>query len=174
MEIPFRRSANMLLKSAEYDKEKGEIRIAGDDWIMMSSAMLRDLVIGTEKMLGSGAIPLWLELGKNAGREFSKRFVKLGFELVELTTMLKNFFTEGGWGKMQGNVNFKEKEALVTLENSAIARQINATEPVCHFIRGFVAGVFDVMFNEFTECLETQCIGKGDAYCEFRVKRKTS
>lgn len=93
-------------------------------------------------------------------------------EFEELPSMLEEFFTEGGWGKIQAEVDFTKKEALVTIENSALARQTNTEEPVCHFARGFIAGVCDVMFHGSTECLETKCIAKGDAYCEFGVKRK--
>jgi predicted hydrocarbon binding protein len=164
---------NSLLERAEYDMEKGEIRIAGADWILMGASTFRDLVKGTEKILGPGAIMVWLEAGKQAGREFSGGLMRLGMEFEELPSMLEEFFTQGGWGKIQTEVDFTMKKAFVTIRNSATARQIETKEPVCHFIRGFIAGVCDIMFHGITECLETKCMAKGDAHCEFRVKRKT-
>lgn len=163
---------NSFLKDIKYDEEKGEIQIACDDWILMSSSTLRDLVKGTERCLGTGAIVVWLEAGKHAGREFSGRLVRLGIDFKELPEMLMEFFSEGGWGKIQGAVDFTKKEAIVTIKNSATARETTAKEPVCHFVRGFIGGVCDVMFHDFTECFETKCTAKGDEYCEFHVKKQ--
>jgi predicted hydrocarbon binding protein len=161
-----------LLERAECDMEKGEIRIAGTDWILMSGATFRNLVKGSEDFIGSGAKVIWQQAGKHAGREFSGDLVRLGMEFEELPAALEEFFTKGGWGKIRVEADFTKKEAVVTIENSATARSIEAKEPVCHSIRGFIAGVSDVMFHASTECLETKCIAKGDPYCEFRVKRK--
>lgn len=163
---------NSLLEQAECVMEKGEIRIAGTDWILMSGATFRDLIGGTERILGSASMALWYEAGKHAGCAFSEGLVRLGVEFEELPAALEEFFTKGGWGKIQVEVDFTKKEALVTIKNSATARGVEAKEPVCHSIRGFIAGVSDVMLHCSTECLETKCIAKGDPYCEFRVKRK--
>jgi predicted hydrocarbon binding protein len=161
-----------LLEQAECDAEKGEIRIAGTDWIMMSGAVFRNLVKGIEEFLGPGANVIWLQAGKHAGKEFSCDLVRIGMEFEELPAAFEEFFTRGGWGKIQVEVDFAKKEALVTIENSVLARGIETKEPVCYSIRGFIAGVSDVMFHTSTECLETKCLAKGDPYCEFRVKRK--
>jgi predicted hydrocarbon binding protein len=163
---------NSLLEQAECDMEKGEMRIAGTDWILMSGATFRDLIGGTERILGSANVALWYEAGKHAGSEFSGNLVRLGMEFEELPAALEEFFTKGGWGKIQVDVDFMKKEALVTIRNSVAARGIEAKESVCHSIRGFIAGVCDVIFHGLTVCLETKCIAKGDPYCEFLVKRK--
>lgn len=166
------KSTNSLLDVAEYDMEKGEIRIANEDWIFMGGSTFRDLAKGIESILGSGAKVIWVEAGRQAGREFSGALVKLGMEFEELPDMLEKFFTQGGWGKIQAEVDFARKEALVTIKNSATARLTEAKESVCHFIRGYIAGLCDVMFHATTECLETKCMAKGDTHCEFHIKRK--
>jgi predicted hydrocarbon binding protein len=163
---------NSLLERAECDMEKGEIRIAGTDWILMSGATFRDLISGTERMLGSANEALWYEAGKHAGSAFSGDLLRLGIEYDELPAALEEFFTKGGWGKIQVDVDLVKKQALVTIRNSVTARGIKAKGCVCHSIRGFIAGVCDVMFHGLTVCVETKCIAKGDPYCEFRVKRK--
>jgi predicted hydrocarbon binding protein len=165
---------NSLLERAEYDTEKGEIRIAGTDWILMSGATFRELVKGSEEFLGSGAHVIWQQAGKRAGSAFSGDLVRLGMEFEELPAALEEFFTKGGWGKIRVDVDFTKKEASVTIENSVAARGVEARESGCHSIRGFIAGVSDVMFRTPTECLETRCIAKGDPYCEFQVKRKNN
>jgi predicted hydrocarbon binding protein len=163
---------NSLLEQTEYHKEKGEIRIAGTDWILMSASTFRDLVKGTERMLGSGGVVIWLEVGQHAGKEFAKALLMDEKEPEELQRLAEVFFTQCGWGKIQTKMNLAKKEAFVTIRNSATSRQIQSKEPVCHFIRGFIAGICDVIFNDSTECIETKCMAKGDALCEFRVKRR--
>lgn len=168
------KSTNPLLEQAEYDLASGEIRIAGENWVLMTASTFRDVVKGTERILESGAVTVWLEAGRHAGRELSENLVRLGMEFEELPAVFEEFFTQGGWGKIQAKVDSTKREALVTIRNSATALQTNAKEPVCHFVRGFIAGVCDVMFHGPTECFETKCLAKGDAYCEFRVGMKQS
>jgi predicted hydrocarbon binding protein len=163
---------NSILDQRTYNIEKGEIRIADEDWILMRASTFRSLVKATEETLGRGAALVWVEAGKRAGREFTGDLVKLGMEFEELPQMLEEFFTQGGWGKIRADVNFAEKKALVKILNSATARETNSKEPVCHFVRGFIAGVCDVMFHGSTECIETKCMAKEDPYCEFQVKRR--
>jgi predicted hydrocarbon binding protein len=163
---------NSFLNRTEYNMEKGEIRIADEDWILMRASTFRSLFKVTEELLGRGAVSVWVEAGRRSGEEFSGGLVRLGMDFEELPESLEEFFTEGGWGKIRADVNFAEKKASVTIVNSAVARQVNAKEPVCHFVRGFIAGVCDVMFHGSTECVEKKCIAIGDAYCEFQVKRK--
>ena len=161
-----------LLERAEYHGEKGEIRIGGADWILMGAATFRDLISGTERMLGSPAIVVWWEIGKHAGRECAEVLLRQGTKFEELLLVLQEFFTQGGWGKVQTNVDLMKKEALVTIRNSPTARHTESKEPTCHFIRGFIAGVCRVMFDDSAECVETKCMAKGDALCEFQVKNK--
>ena len=167
-----RKQFSSLIKQAEYDREKGEIRIAGTDWILMSAVTFRDLVKGTERLLGSGAVVIWLEAGKYAGKTFVQALLRGKKDSEKVPKLLESFFTQGGWGHIQANVDSAKKEALVTIRNSATARQIRSNDSVCYFIRGFIAGACDAMFNDLTECFEIKCIAKGDALCEFQVKRK--
>jgi predicted hydrocarbon binding protein len=162
---------NSLLQAAECNMEKGEIRIAGTDWILMNGATFRTLIQGSEKILGSGAAPVWFEAGKHAGQEFSENLVRLGMPVHELPKAFEEFFTKGGWGSVLAKVDFAKEEALVTIKNSVTARGIKATAPVCYSIRGFIKGVCDVIFQGDTECMEARCMATGDPYCEFRVKR---
>jgi hypothetical protein len=92
----------------------------------------------------------------------------------ELSSMLEEFFTQGGWGKIQADVDSMRKEALVTIRNSATARNMTAKEPVCHFVRGFITGISDVMFHCSTECIETKCIAKGDPYCDSKLRENNN
>ena len=168
-----RKQFSSLIEQAEYNREKGEIRIAGTDWILMGAATFRNLVKGTERLLGSGAVVIWLEAGKYAGKAFAEVLLREKKDPEKVSELLESFFTQGGWGNIQANVDFAKKEALVTVRNSATARQIHSNDSACYFVRGFIAGACDALFNDLTECFETKCSAKGDALCEFQVKRKS-
>ncbi len=166
------KQSSSLIEQAEYHEETGEIQIADADWVLIRTSTFRDLVKATERMLGSGATVIWLEAGKHAGKEFAEILLREGTEPEEVPLRLEMFFTQGDWGRIQTKVNFTRKEAVVRIDNCATARQTVSKEPVCHFIRGFISGVSDVMFDALAECVETACMAKGDTFCEFRIKRK--
>jgi predicted hydrocarbon binding protein len=165
---------NSLLEKAMYDYENGEIRIAGTDWILMAGPTLRSLMEGINKILGTGTTAILLEAGKCAGREFTQSLLKEGTLPEEIPTWLEIFFTQGGWGKIKAQANFTNKTAVVVIDNCATTRGVKSKESVCHFIRGYIAGTGEILFKTNIECVETKCMSKGNAYCEFRVRSKTS
>ena len=161
-----------LLKCLENHEEKGEIQIRDSDWILMAGSFFRDLLQGVEEIFGSGAAVVWLEAGKTAGSNFSKAILAEGMKPKEIPNLMDKFFTNAGWGNIQTKTYFNKKEAIVTIRNCAIARKSESSEPVCHIIRGFIIGVYDVIFGELMECFETKCSAKGDSICEFRVTKQ--
>jgi predicted hydrocarbon binding protein len=163
---------NNLLECLEYHEESGEIQIGGTDWILMAGPFFRDLVGGIEGILGSGAAVVWLEAGKKAGRNFSEALLREAKKPEEIPNLMETFFTNAGWGRIRTKIDFDKKEAVVTIRNSATSRKTESKEPVCHIIRGYIAGVCDVIFGELMECFETKCSAKGDSLCEFRIKKK--
>jgi len=44
-----------------------------------------------------------------------------------------------------------------------------STIPVCHFLRGYLAGFLSTILVAKVELLETKCLAKGDGHCEFQV-----
>ena len=171
---PSSEQPNSLLERATYDSENGEIRIAGTDWILMGGSTFRSLIEGINNTLGSGAVNILLEAGKCAGKEFAQSLLKEGTLPEEVPTWLEVFFTQGGWGKITARADFANKTAIVVIDNCATARQVRSKEASCHFIRGYVAGVSEILFKANTECIETRCMSKGNAFCEFRVRSRTS
>lgn len=166
---PWHKQLDSLIEQAEYNKGTGEIRVADTDWILIRSSTIRDMIKGTENMLGSAATIVWWEIGKHAGKEFTRGLVRAGTDLTEVPTWLEMFFTQGGWGVIQSKIDFTKKEAVIRIENCATARKTESKEPVCHFVRGFISGVSDVVLDDLTDCRETKCMAKGDPYCEFRI-----
>jgi predicted hydrocarbon binding protein len=164
---------NSLLEKVAYDCENGELRIAGTDWILMAGSTLRSMMEGISKVFGTGTAAILLEAGKCAGKEFTESLLKEGTLLEEVPTWLEIFFTQGGWGKIKARADFANKTAVVVIDNCATTRGIKSREVSCHFVRGYVAGISEILFKTNVECVETRCMAKGDAYCEFRVQSQT-
>lgn len=159
-----------LLTQASYVEEKGEIRVLGQDWILITTSTFKNLFEGTEKILGSGATVVWFSIAQHTGREIMKTVLKGETNPQKAIGFLETFFTQGGWGKVQIDMNFEDKRAAVKIENCATARDIRSKEPICHFVRGFVSGVAEILFGSPTKCFETKCSAKGDSFCEFQVE----
>lgn len=165
--------SNSLLERASYDYENGEIKIADTDWILMGGATFRSFIKGISTALGTGAVGILFEAGKSAGQEFAESLLKEGALPEEVPNWLEVFFTQGGWGKITARADFVNKTAVVVIDNCATARQNRTKEASCHFIRGYIAGISQILFNVKTECTETRCTSIGNAYCEFRVQSQT-
>jgi predicted hydrocarbon binding protein len=163
---------NYLLTEAQFDSDKGEITIAGSDWILMRGGTLRALIKRAIGLLGTRGMQVLFEAGRHSGKEFARAILKEGMPLEELPSWLTAFFTRSGWGKIETHVDFINKQAVVEIYNCVTARG-HLKESSYHFIRGYIAGIGEVLFKSPTECSETKCASKGDASCFFRVQRKT-
>ncbi len=172
MENEVRQKCLSLLEKTEYYDDEGEWRIAGSDWLLIGGDSLRNLARETEQVLGEGARIIMYVAGKRSGEQFSRALLKKGIKNEALKFALETFLTNGGWGKVSAQVNFQKQEATVKIRNSIIARETKAKRVVCHFINGYIAGVFCMMLDsEKIDSEETKCTAKGDSFCEFRVHK---
>lgn len=159
-----------LLEKTEYFDDEGEWRIAGSDCIIIGGAAIRLWAKITERVLDDGAQAIMFLAGKHSGEQFSRALLDEGIKKEGLQYALEAFLTNFGWGKVWVQVDFQKQEATVKIHNSVLARQTTAEKPVCHFINGYICGVFAVMFDSKNiDCSETKCTAKGDNSCEFRV-----
>ena len=170
MENEVRQKCLSLLEKTEYYDDEGEWRIAGSDWLLIGGDSLRNLARETEQVLGEGARTIMHVAGKRSGEQFSRALLKKGIKNEGLKFALETFLTNSGWGKVSAQVNFQKREATVKIRNSIMARETKEEKPVCHFINGYIAGVFCMMFGSGKiDSEETKCTTKGDSFCEFSV-----
>lgn len=135
--------------------------------------MLKDVKETVEKILGTdGAAVLFYESGKNAGERWINRFRKdWGLKDQKFIEAVQNFYAELGWGRFEVKEN-NGNGLVVRVENSFIARGYgNSDVAVCHFLRGYNAGLAEALKGENMDAEETRCMAKGDDCCEFVMKR---
>jgi len=122
--------------------------------------------------LGSGGDVVLYQQGSSYGKEFAESFTtRLGGDYLK-----RNFdYTLGllsatGWGVPE-LVGSKDDfpNITVTLQSCLECDGVRATRPACSFVRGFLAGVSTAIIGYTVHCEETQCLAKGDSYCQFET-----
>ena len=79
-----------------------------------------------------------------------------------------------GWGRFElFRLDEKAGELEVEVTGSPFAEAYGqATAPVCHFIRGVLAGLAEVLFGPGCETSESACAAAGARVCRFSVRRR--
>jgi len=79
-----------------------------------------------------------------------------------------------GWGVPEiVSIDLKKPEITIRfheLFESKYARR--KTKSNCHFIRGYLAGLFTKFLGKKMFAIETKCVAKGDPYCEFLIRER--
>jgi len=77
-----------------------------------------------------------------------------------------------GWGATSvKEYNEKEETVRITVENNPLVLNTDTKlgSPVCHYFRGYWAGVVSETWERRVNCAEIKCMGMGDKFCEFKV-----
>jgi predicted hydrocarbon binding protein len=124
---------------------------------------LAESIVGTD-----GAAVIFYEAGKKMGTFWTKSW-KDTWELEgpEFIKKLEEFFAE--LGRDTFSVDLEAR--VVTMEISFIAKNYGESEvPVCHFLRGYYAGMMEALTNQALDGEETKCAACEDDCCEFVLK----
>src|SRR5574341_2198097 len=161
---------NNVNETASWNRSNGEFSVIGVPAIIVSVETFVNLQKDAEKILGiDGAAVLFYEAGKNAGMRWINRFnTEWGLKDKKFIEAVANFYAELGWGRFDFEEN-DENEFVVTVRNSFIARGYgHSGVAVCHFLRGYNAGMAEVLKCKAIDAEEVRCAAKGDDCCEFR------
>lgn len=165
--------SNSAKETATWNWGKGEFSVIEVPAVIVSIETFVSLQKDAETILGSdGASVLLYEAGKKSGLRWINRFSKKwGLKDNKFIEAVQNFYAELGWGKFSVEEDNKN-ELVVRIENSFIARGYGNSEvPVCHFLRGYNAGLAEVLKGNEIDAEEVKCAAKGDDCCEFVMKR---
>ena len=163
--------SNPYFKKILFDLQKSEAQVGQTDFVLMDADTLRAIIEGINRAFKGTADYILSEAGKYAGKTFVERLVQKGGKPQEASAWLSEFFTYCGWGCTYLSEDRQKKEVVVTIENCVTARNIKSEKPVCHFVAGYLAGVYESIWFEVAECAEVLCIAKGDPFCEFKIYR---
>ena len=120
--------------------------------------------------LGSGGRALAYQLGKTAGENDGADLIgEIGApRIIENLPELANLYSAQGWGVPElARFSPRPLDFVIRLHDCFECDGRNSAVPSSHFIRGHIAGMMKAFFGKPVECSETECISKGDPYCEF-------
>lgn len=160
-------------ETAAWERDNGGFSVINVPAVILSIETFVNFQKNAERILGyDGAAVLLYETGKKAGEKWINRFSKeWGLNDKRFIEAVQNFYAELGWGKFDIKEN-NGKELIIRVDNSFIARGYGKSEDaVCHFLRGYNAGLAEVLKRQDLEACETRCVAKGDECCEFVMKR---
>jgi predicted hydrocarbon binding protein len=167
----------MLIKdvkeTAAWERSRGKFSVIGIPAIIVSIETFVNLQKDAEKILGiDGTAVIFYEAGKNTNKRWIKWFNELwGLKDKKFIEALQNHYAELGFGTFSVEEDNKN-ELIVRVENSFTARGYGNSEvPVCHFLRGYFAGLAEVLEGNYIDAEEIKCAAKGDDCCEFMMRR---
>ncbi len=110
------------------------------------------------------------EMGRDAGKHYYRLVSAASYD----TDKVRDFQRVGqelvglwGWGGFnQVEFDLKKLVARSQSTNSIFVRNKTGKSPVCHYMRGLEAGLYEVAFGKRCESIEVLCEGKGDTNCE--------
>jgi predicted hydrocarbon binding protein len=123
---------------------------------------------------GTGAAVVIHNMGIAAG-ERKAMFLSSKYKLKG-RNLLKIIFAERvskGWG-IPRLIKINEDKAVVRVDDlfECYPFKGKLKEPRSQFFRGYLRGVFKVIFGKDVNVVEKYCIAKGDEYCEFYISEK--
>jgi uncharacterized protein len=125
-----------------------------------------------EERLGDAAIDIFFMSGLTGGRLSTEKYMELfGHSKEEAARYMCDMGGQIGWGRfILEEFDLSSEKISIRVVNSPFAAYYGESEkPVCHFIRGIVAGIAFGVFGRFTEVVETHCLSKKDAFCRFET-----
>jgi len=121
---------------------------------------------------GSGGEALFYHIGYSFGEAVGEKYKgeKITEDFIREDLLAFQAF---GWG-IPEILRMDLEECVVILRFYDLFESIHVkgkkNRPNCHFVRGYLAGLFSKFFNKKMFAIETKCIAKGDPHCEFIVK----
>jgi len=163
------KGARYNLIKEKWDIENGEFFTQENPTIIMSIASFVRIQKLAEEILGSdGAAVIFYEAGKKRGIKWISTWKdEWGLKGSAFIKAIEKFFAELGWGKFSIDI----ETYTIKVKNSFIAKGYGKSEvPVCHFLRGYYAGMGEVLTNRAMDAEEVNGAACGADHCEFVLK----
>ena len=154
------------------------LQMGDDRCIILRRQGYRGLITNIRERFGSGGEAFLYYIGFETGVEYGKSHKEIGLKLgiVDPIKIYRDIsaslFNSVGFGRMKViKISANPLEATIRVYDSFECELgLEAGKPYSHLIRGMHAGVLTALFNRRMKAEETECIAKGDPYCEFKVK----
>jgi uncharacterized protein len=161
-----------LLDSFVFSEDSGTIHFNGVRYMIIRPETICTLQRMVEEKLGAAGADLFFESGLTGGRLSTVKYMQVfGHSAEGAVRYMCDMGGQIGWGKfVLEKYDLPSRKISIRVLNSPFALYYGESErPVCHFIRGIVAGIAFGAFGQFVEVMETHCLTKKDAFCRFET-----
>jgi predicted hydrocarbon binding protein len=177
-----------LLFVNQFGINEGVINILGDRYIMLNAHSVLTLQeIDKTKIYNAAkkssksdisGIVEHAEVYKNLKSQELQNIAQLSKKIGKnddgIIKTLEMIFGVYGLGKLEIiDIDNAKKKAILNLKDSTIAlthlNKAKSKTPVCVLTAGILAGIFSYIFQKDVDCVEKNCSGKGEAFCQFEV-----
>ncbi len=173
------------IKAAKFDPEKGELTIGGRRHAIVFNGFYSDMRERMREVIGNAADAIIYDVAKEHVKAVVLYYMN-HFPPLKLLAKTKkgrdavankvvDLLSAYGYGKGTLEKLDWEGESVIVVENSFVAtwyvrNNIKTDKPVCSLLRGFIAGAAEAIGGRKLDCIETECVAKGDKVCRFVVK----
>ncbi len=158
-----------------FDAERGIIcdEVTGDRCLILTKARLLQIIQRLKDLFQSGANVIVLEAFKAAGEKYIDEVPgEAKANVGEFLISAVQRFTDAGLGKIEVvKVKPETFEFTFRIWNNFFADMRDGDATYCACVAAFVSGMYKRLTLKTPDIKETKCVGKGDAYCEWHVKR---
>lgn len=165
---------NEILQGLMWEAEEGRLTFKGVRYLLIRPETLVDFQKAVEAELGERTGDLIYAGGYTGGTLSSRRYKEVfGYSDEEIVDFMCRMGGQIGWGRFEvEELAPADGRLVVRVYGSPFAEAYgSATQGVCHFIRGVMAGLGAGIFEAEVRAAETHCTARGDAYCRFVVER---
>jgi len=124
------------------------------------------------EVLGDVAFPVLYNLGRAEAEYMWERMSREVNKKEDVLSLLRETYRASGWGIIEfEEINYKEGRAKVRIKQHVVPESLGKSDrPVCHDIRGYLAGIFSRYFGRRISAAEVKCMAAGNEYCEFEIR----
>jgi predicted hydrocarbon binding protein len=163
---------NEILNNITFDPEKGAIHFKGVRYLIIRPETIMEMFTNLYNTVGETAVEAFYQGGFTGGKLSSTRFKNdMGFDDRQIIDFMANMGTQIGWGNFDV-VEFdpENQKLIVEVQSSPFAEAASpSSKPVCHFIRGVLAGMCTGLFRKEVESVEETCLATGAQSCRFVI-----
>ena len=168
---------NEILDNLKY--ETGRLTFKDVRYMLIRPDTVVDFQKAVEEMIGpEKCAEAMMAGGYTGGSRSSKRYKEVfNYTDQEIVAFMCRMGGEIGWGRFSLiELDGANKRLVIEVEGSPFAEayvrdQPSASQfPVCHMIRGVLAGMAAGIFGGQVVSEETACVAKGDPVCRFIIR----
>jgi predicted hydrocarbon binding protein len=163
---------NQILKELVFNSEKGGLFYKEVRYLLVRPETLAAFQKAAEKEMGEKASNILYQSGFQGGTLSSKKYREVfGFSDEEIIRFMVEMGPQIGWGRFElERFDGNKKTLIVRVYHSPFAEGYGpSSKPVCHMIRGVLAGMTSLVFRKEIESKEVSCLARGDEYCRFEI-----